>query len=258
MKTKIYINPAFSHLFDFIRQVPDNFENSGELLHTGRNEVRKVSISGQDIVVKYFKRITWANRLIYATLRKSKAQRAFENSRKLIRSGINTPMPIAFVDIYKKGLLYQSFYISDFIDLKSLNELLEQPIGKSEEGLKAFAHYSYKLHRLGIFHNDYNLTNVLYTQTNGEYDFALIDNNRMEFRAYTKRRGLKNLRRLNLPVDKLGIIGSEYANDSQSNSFRTLMTMVFFQIQFKERKYIKNLFKNFWGNNHQLKKQNVN
>lgn len=258
MKIKIYVNPAFTHLTEYIKKIPTNFWETGEVLHNDRNEIRKVKQQGEILVIKYFKKITWINRLIYSTVRKSKAQRSFENSRKLIRSGINTPMPIAFVDIYKKGLLYQSFYISDFIELKPLNELLEQPIGKSEEGLKAFAHYSYKLHRLGIFHNDYNLTNVLYTQTNGEYDFALIDNNRMEFRAYTKRRGLKNLRRLNLPVDKLGIIGSEYANDSQSNSFRTLMTMLFFQIQFKERKYIKNLFKNFWGNNHQLKKQNVN
>lgn len=258
MKTRIYINPAFPHLFDFIKQMPNNFENLGELLHIGRNEVRKVNISGQDIVIKYFKRITWANRLIFATVRKSKAQRAFENSQKLIRLGIDTPMPIAYIDIYKKGLLYQSFYVSDFINHKPLKELLEQPIGRSEEGLKAFARYSYKLHKLGIFHNDYNLTNVLYTQTDGEYNFALIDNNRMQFQAYTKRRGIKNLRRLNLPVDKLGIVGNEYAKNSKSNSFRTLMAMVFFQIQFKERKYIKNLFKNFWGNNHQLKKQNVN
>lgn len=99
------ISPAYSYLNDFVSAIPDNFAFMGKEVHTGRNEIRQVNIRGLVVVIKYFKKITWANRLIYSTIRKSKAQRAFENSIRLQTKGINTPEPIAYIDVYRKGLL---------------------------------------------------------------------------------------------------------------------------------------------------------
>ena len=90
MKKEIYINPAFKHLSAAINSISENFENKGELTHTGRNQVRVIDVNGFKMVAKYFKRITIANRYIYATIRKSKAQRSFENSVHLFPNQLHT------------------------------------------------------------------------------------------------------------------------------------------------------------------------
>lgn len=246
MKTKIHVNPAFLNLSEYIEQIPGNFWTTGEVLHNGRNEVRKVVVQGETLVIKYFKKITWANRLIYSTIRKSKAQRSFENSRRLICNGISTPTPIAYIDIYKHGLLYQSFYISDFLDFKPVREFLDLSLPEAEGGLKAFTRFSYELHKLGIFHGDYNVSNVLYQYDGIKYHFALIDNNRIKFRNYKKRRGLKNMSRLQISVDKIGIVSATYAELAETNSLRTLLIITIFKLQLqhrsKSKRHIEALF----------------
>lgn len=247
MKTKIYVNPAFSHLSEYIEQIPSNFWTTGEVLHNGRNEVRKVLVQGETLVIKYFRKVTWANRLIFATVRKSKAQRSFENSRHLVRNGIITPSPVAYIDIYKNGLLYQSFYISIFLDFKPVKEFLGSSLAEAENGLKAFSQFSYELHRLGIFHGDYNINNVLYQFNSKEYRFALIDNNRIKFRNYTRRRGFKNMNRLQIPIDKMGVVSATYSELSEINGLKTLLAMTLFRLQFQHqkesRKHIKALLR---------------
>jgi len=254
MKTKIYVNPAFSNLTEYIEQIPSNFWTTGEVLHNGRNEVRKVEVQREILVIKYFRKITWANRLIFATVRKSKAQRSFENSHKLICNGISTPTPIAYINIYRHGLLYQSFYISNFTNYRPVLEFIDSPITKAEIGLKSLAQFSYKLHRLGIFHGDYNASNVLYLFDGSEYRFSLIDNNRIKFCPYTKRRGLKNFIRMKLPIEKIGIISSEYAHISESNDLRTLFTLTLFRLQFQHMREFKEIIKSFIKGNQSIEK----
>ena len=232
MKKEIYINPAFKHLSIAIHSISENFENLGEITHSGRNQVRVIDANGLKLVAKYFKRITLANRYIYATIRKSKAQRSFENSIYLLSRGINTPEPIACINIYRFGMLYKCYYVSVFSNYMPLTEILEQPIHRSEEALKAFAKFTFKLHRSGVAHNDYTVNNILYIQDNGKYKFSLIDNNRMTFRKYSYTRGVKDLERLKIPVDKMGIIAAEYAKEANTSDIRTLNAMLFFRIRY--------------------------
>lgn len=254
MKAKIYVNPAFINLSEHIEQIPSNFWTTGDVLHNGRNEIRKVVVQGETLVIKYFKKITWANRLIYSTIRKSKAQRSFENSRRLICNGISTPTPIAYINTYRCGLLYQSFYISDFTNSRPVLEFINSPITKAESALKSLAQFSYKLHRLGIFHGDYNTSNVLYLYDGSEYRFTLIDNNRIKFYHYTKRRGLKNLIRMKFPIEKIGIISSEYAQISESNDLRTLFLLILFRLQFQHMRELKEMIKSFIKGNQSIEK----
>lgn len=243
MRWKIYINPKFEGLSEFISKIPDNYDNLGELMHRGRNEIKTIEKDGTVFTIKYFKKITLANRLIYATIRKSKSQRSFENSMHLLGKGIATPEPIAYINLYKHGLLYKSYYVSAFSNYKPLSELLELSIQESEEALKAFAKFTYKLHNSGIVHNDYTVSNILYDKEGEEYKFSLIDNNRMSFRKYTYSRKIKDLERLKIPVDKMGIIAAEYAKQSNESDLRTLNAMLFFRIRYvignKMRRRIK-------------------
>jgi len=230
MKTEICIDPNFSYLTDFIEQTPKKFGSAGSEIHTGRNEVRMVDFDGLFLVVKYFKRLTLVNRIFYATIRKSKARRAYEHSKLLLGKGITSPEPVGYINIYRYGILHQSYYISLYTYYRSLRELLELPISESEEGLKAFARFSYQLHSSGILHDDYTIDNVLYQFDSKGYDFSLIDNNRMRFRRYSYGRGIRNLERLKIPVDRMGIIAAEYARAAHTSEIKTLNDMVFIRL----------------------------
>lgn len=243
MKEEIYIHTKYDYLEDLIVKIPDNFSNIGTSIHCARNEVRVLTTNNQKITIKYFRKITIANRLIFATFRKSKAQRSFEHSKVLISKGIATPEPVAYINCYKYGLLYKSYYISVFSNYKPLSELLEQPIKESEEALRAFARFTYKLHNSDVVHNDYTVKNILYLYENNEYKFSLIDNNRMRFRKYSYSRKIKDLERLKVPVDKLGIIAAEYAKQSNVSDLRTLNAMVLYRIRYIFGRHIRSRLK---------------
>lgn len=231
MKTEIFINKKFSHLDDFIRRLPDDFSNSGELIYIGRNDVRVINVNGLILAVKYFKRLTLANRYIYATFRKSKARRAYEHTSLLLEKGITSPENVAYINCYKYGMLYKAYYVSLYTDYQPFKDLITLPILETVGALKAFARFTHKLHRSGVFHNDYTIYNVLYSFTDDQYDFSLIDNNRMSFTDYSFRKGMKNLKRLSVPVDILGVIAAEYSKEANINDYLTLNMLVFSRLR---------------------------
>ena len=56
-----------------------NFENTGRVLFSGRNEIRLVNIDGEDVVVKRFKRPNLFQKIIYTFFRKNKAYKSYHN-----------------------------------------------------------------------------------------------------------------------------------------------------------------------------------
>lgn len=240
MKVELFVNPDYSHLSAFIKHIPEDFGKTGKVLHTGRNELRVIECDGVKLVAKSFNKITLANRLIFAASRWSKANKTYNNAIKLINRKISTPAPVAYINIYNKGLLVNCYYICLFSEYRSVEELFLLPITEAEEGLKAFAHYTVGLYKAGVYHGDYNLSNVLYQQSGHNFDFTLIDINRMQFRSYSKKRGLHSLRRLQLPIEKLSIVVAEFARESNADTLKTLYAVTLNQLQFK-------YFKNFMG-----------
>lgn len=251
MKTSHHINDKFVELSDFVGNLPENYNSTGQLVHSGRNEVRIVQINGLVLAVKYFKRMTLANRFIYATFRKSKAQRAFENSAWLLKKGITSPENVAFIDCYEYSLLKKSFFVSLFTDYKPIKELFSLTLAESEEGLKAFARFTHLLHQKGVFHYDYSASNILYSNVNGQYDFALIDINRMKISKYSFKRGIRTLNRLVMPVEQMGIVAAEYSRISGINDLEVLnaMTLIRLLHQLKNvvKKWIKSPLRYFAG-----------
>lgn len=245
MKTENFVNPFYSYLNDFINQIPSTFNSTGKVLHSDRNEVRLVNDKGFPLVVKHYKKITLLNRIIYATFRKSKARRAYENSKLLLANDFTTPQPIAYINVYRYGILYQCYYINVFTFYKPLRELLDLPISESEEDLKAFARFTYRLHSKGILHDDLTIDNVLYQYNYKVIDFSLIDNNRMRLCNYSYRKGIRNLERLKIPVEKMGVIASEYARETNVSDIRTLNAMAFYRIGYLVKVSLKRRFKVF-------------
>ena len=243
MKRKIFINPDFKNFEAFVENIPESFRSEENFIRRGRNEIKIVNVDGTDLVVKYFKRITLANRLIYATIRKSKAQRAYEHSEKINRKGFKSPEPVAYIDVYRRGTLDMSFYVSLYTDYKPIVPLFYLPIDKAEAAIKSFARYTFRLHRAGIFHGDYNMGNVLYSFNGSDYDYSLIDNNRMRFSKYSYNKGIRNIGKLNMPVNAIGIFVTEYANAARSEEIRTLGKIIMSIMRDKIRHNVKASFK---------------
>ena len=102
---KIVINPAYAVLKSFITKIPVLFEQEGELVYIARNQLRHYSVEGYDVIVKRYKQPHLINRIAYTYFRPSKAKRAYEYAFKLLKLGINSPAPIAYIEQYKSGLL---------------------------------------------------------------------------------------------------------------------------------------------------------
>lgn len=243
MKTEIFVHPTFSNLEGFIQQIAEKFSDLGDEIYAGRNEVRLMSIDSKILAVKYFKRITLANRYIFATVRKSKARRAFEYSQRLLDMAIASPQPVAYINRYKYGMLHKSYYISLYTDYLPVQKIFDLPVCQSVEALKAFSRFIYRVQRAGVFHKDLTTINVLYTFENNQYHFSLIDNNRMRFKPYSLKRAMSNMKRLNLPVETIGIIAASYAREAGVREVKILNAMIFNRWRFRMRNVFKKWLK---------------
>lgn len=232
MKRITFINPDYEYLRNVIESIPDNFKWMGATIKSGRNEIKYFNTLGMTLVIKSFRKITFANRVIYALFRKPKSQRSFENSERLINSGINAPVPVAYISLYGFFMLKKDFYVSLYLDYQQVNTLLSVPLPQSDTALRAFANFTYKLHSNGIFHGDYNLSNILYSFNGLIYRFSLIDNNRIQFGKNNPPKGLRNLQRLQLPLENLAVICSEYSKQSNVSEIKTILGMSIFRLQY--------------------------
>jgi len=215
---KVVINPAYEHLRNYVESIPENFDSLGKLLEARRNVIREDNVQGTTIVIKSFKRIYLTNRIRYSFFYPSKAQRAFDNANLLVENGFNTPAPVAYVEDKPNGLIRESFFVSEYIDFKPLEGIFRPfekgvivPLNTTLDLVLQLARYTFDLHKKDIFHSDFTLGNILYKKNNDQYEFALVDNNRMKFGSVSYKTGIRNLVRLLLPQEQLEAITKEYA-----------------------------------------------
>lgn len=255
---KIQISPQYQTLSDFIRSLtnPLFFEQQGEILHEGRNTIKLFQWKDQRFVVKRYGHITLMNRLIYGTLRHSKANRAYHHAILLRQRGIDTPQEVAFLEIRRHGLLHQSYFVSAYSEYLSLWSVTEHYLQDPESqfivhDLSAFL---FKLHEAGVLHKDLNIGNILYQHIRPhEYVFQVIDTNRMTFHRHLSiRQRLDNLRRLSCPVPVYLDILDRYAHLISSNTTAIQLKGTMFRLFFEMRQQIKQGVKKVWK-----KKKNV-
>lgn len=175
-----YISDAPMQIF--INTLPYAFDQVGEVLHAKRNTIRRTTVGSTAVVVKRFKRPNFAQALYYSTFGRSKAHRAFLFGQELLRRGIDTPMPIAFIETKCCGILRQSYYICAEDNNLPICTLFHRPEGFDRSLARAFAQFAATLHLKGILHNDLNSTNTRYCHCDdGNFTFSVIDINRMKF-----------------------------------------------------------------------------
>jgi len=220
------INDEFSQLKEFTLSLPETFDNIGSIIHGNRNVVKKVSIPDGTFVIKNYRGMYFFNRLAYSLFRKSKAERSYLYSTVLNEKGIVTPAPVSWLNCYAGGLLTQSYFISVFSSHPTLQKILRE---NQDQTFRAslFHHlavFTVRLHTLGIYHYDYSVGNLLVIQKPEMIDFAMVDLNRIQFQKVSYRKAVRNFSTLEISVDDMNLLITEYAklsNQSPENSIHT-------------------------------------
>ena len=209
-------------LRSFLENLPEIFQREGRTIKKDRNEIKVLQFEGKDICVKAFNKVTLFNRLMYSWIRASKAERSYKIAKQLIQKGIDTPMPLGYLEVKGKwGILKKSYYIScwqryDYI----MSDVIKREDSEAKEILTAFAHFmAREVHPAGIWHGDLSTGNILIAKHPGErYTFSMIDLNRISIKdRVSSRKGVKNLKKLtNRPVP-LSVLAEEYALASKND-----------------------------------------
>lgn len=192
MKREIRINPRYEHLRTELEQIP---LHSYEVKHTycnRRNVVELARIGRTNVVIKHFRRPNALNALVYDRFRPSKARRSYDNALRLPTLGIDTPEPVALITDRCAGLLTDSWYISLHVPAPPIGESVTEADRtrldsrfQTDTMLKAFGKFALTLFEKGIFQHDFNRSNFLVENTDGNFRFYMVDINRMEFRPLT-------------------------------------------------------------------------
>lgn len=125
---RIVLNPKYEHPRDAITQLvhPFRFARSGETLHDGRNTIKHFDCDGLSLAVKRYGHISPLNKVVYGTLRRSKAKRAYLHAARLRDLGVDTPEEVAFVEERHYGILRASYFISLYSDYRPVMEVIEE------------------------------------------------------------------------------------------------------------------------------------
>ena len=203
-----------------IAELPRRFVDEGVTLHVGRNQIKTLALSSPgrstvDVAVKEFAVPARPRGVVYTFLRQSKALRSLTNAKKLVGAGLGTPDPVACIEYREFGCLRQSYYICRYwpheFDLTSLlyRGVVQglNPIALLEQ----LARFTLAQHDRGVLHNDYNPGNVLVRPRGTNFDFAIVDLNRVRFGQLDMHDRVSGLVRLTTVADYLRIIGREYA-----------------------------------------------
>ena len=175
-------HPDYRRLDDWLTTVADRCRrDEGQLLYSGRNEVSEFVVDGLRLVVKRFKRHDLLKRIVYTFFRTNKARRSFENATRLRERGFATPHEVAFLEEKSGGMIRQVYYICEYTAAEPIRPRLIEQEPFDRLLATAYAHFVARLHEAGVLHRDLNPTNVLFTEHDGNYDFELIDINRMRF-----------------------------------------------------------------------------
>lgn len=251
------INPFFGIANTEIISLINDFDSKGILFGNGqRNKIKLFELEGRIINVKSFKIPHFINKIAYKYFRKSKARRSFEYATTLLERGIGTPQPIAYFENYSFLGLKDSYYVSEHLQCDlTFRELVEIPDYPDHDTiLRQFTRFSFALHQKGIEFQDHSPGNTLIKKRiDGNYDFFLVDLNRMQFHdSMPFEMRMKNLCRLTPLKEMVAVMSNEYAKvsgESEQLIFETLWRMTTnFQEKFYRKKRLKKKLK-FWRKN---------
>jgi len=242
------ISPAYQSWENKILQILDDFRKEGKTIKDGRNQLKLFEVDGKVINVKSFKIPNPVNKVVYRYFLKSKAQRSFENANYLLRKGIGTPAPIAYME--QAGVFFgRSYYFSEQIpyDL-TYRELIHEPdFPDHEKILRGFTRFTFQLHINNIEFKDHSPGNTLIQSNGGDHKFFLVDLNRMNFKPMNFDDRMRNFHRITPLKYMVEIMANEYAKFIPESEEEVFERMWFYIQQFQEKARKKQKIKKALG-----------
>jgi serine/threonine protein kinase len=237
----IVINPTYSRLRSFVENIPAKFNNEGEMVYEARNQLKKFTVEGYEVIVKRYKIPFYINRIAYTFVRPSKAKRAYEYALKLLDLGLNSPAPIAYIEQFKGGLLTHGYFISifekDYSDIRDLMDGIQQ----DADLLQQLSVYIADIHSKGVLHLDMSPGNILYKKVGDNYNFTLIDINRMQFLpSVSAEKRFSSFKRLSSNEEVLTSIAKVYATASKLNESKSIKEINKASFEFFNSRKVRN------------------
>lgn len=237
-----------------VKTLINNFGDIKNMIGDGRrNKVKIAEISGNKINIKAFKKPNLVNQLAYKFFRKSKAERSYEYANHLLNVSIKTPDPIAYLDYSTLFLYKHGYYVSKHLehDISYRDLIRETNYPQRESILRAFTRFTFQLHENNVNFLDHSPGNTLIRiNAENDYEFYLIDLNRMKFMEMDFNLRMKNFAKLSPKDDMLQIMSNEYSKlYPQKTESEIIERMKFYSIEFSTRYMRKERFKKnyfFW------------
>ena len=231
-----------SRYIGLIEEVRNYFANSTDKIYEGRNNLKVIEYLESHIVVKSFKIPHFINKIAYTFLRDSKAKKSYKNSLKIVEF---TPEPIGYIEHFKFGLIYDSYYLCKQYDYDfTIREpLVDENYKNKERIFEAFASFTFALHNYNIEHLDYSPGNILIKKTETGYEFKIIDVNRMRFKRLSSVARLENFAKLWAKNEDLKMIVESYAKLIEMNKDEAIFIALKASQKHKNKKNLKKRLK---------------
>ena len=238
---------------EIIRLV-ENFNAEGEVLFKSRNQIKLFQLGERTINIKSFRIPNAVNKIAYKFFRKSKAERSFIYAQILEEKRVGTPSPIGFIEENTAFTFGKSFYISEQVDADlTFRELVTNAnYPDHEKILKAFTRFTFELHEKEIQFLDHSPGNTLIQKVNGDYQFYLVDLNRMNFKKLSFDERMLNFSRLTPKKEMIEVMADEYSKLIGEPKSKIFEKMWFYTRQFQEKFRKKRALKKklkFWKKN---------
>jgi hypothetical protein len=245
---RISIHPKYKNQEEAILQLVKTFFGEGDLVVKGsRNTIKTNFLGTEKVSIKFFQKPGIFKSLIYSFFRSTKAKRSFDYANYLLEHGIPTPFPVAFIEERNSlGLLGESFYICHQLEYDfTIRELIHDPLfPERKQVLEQFTEFTFKMHEANVNFLDHSPGNTLIvSKGNSNYDFFLVDLNRMKFENLSMEQRMDNFKKMWLSKGMVQIIAKKYAQLSNESEGKLLSILMEKSQQFKRKtarkKYLK-------------------
>ncbi|MCH5245914.1 MAG: hypothetical protein J1E84_05580 [Muribaculaceae bacterium] len=245
---RLYFNPVYLFMLDDIISIPERWDTGdANTIYRGRNTVKTFRFHNLNIAVKRYQKLSWVRRFVYTHMRPTKAIRGLVYSLEYIRRGIPSPEGIAAIEIYRRGILSDTYLITI---LSAGHELFpELVMARNYDPQLAInvADFIFRMHQCGIINKDSNLRNILSgnPDEHGNRLFECIDINRSVFTdsRFSYSRIATNLSRVTHRRELLQLITERYAVNAGLDVNRLINDVINRLNDFERGKSIRHRFK---------------